>query len=56
MLTVNLEPVYGIIWALLFFSETEHMNGYFYLGALVIFLTVIANGIIKNRKKKVKIE
>lgn len=56
MLTINLEPIYGIVLALLFFKDSEHMNGYFYLGAAVIFLTVIANGIIKNRKKKVKID
>lgn len=56
MLTINLEPIYGIILALLFFSETENMNSYFYLGAAVIFLTVVANGILKNRKKKVKPE
>lgn len=51
MLTVNLEPVYGIILALLFFKDSEHMNSLFYVGALIILLTVIANGIVKNRKK-----
>ncbi len=56
MLTINLEPIYGIVLALLFFRETENMNGYFYLGAAVILLTVVTNGIIKNRKKKVKTE
>lgn len=51
MLTVNLEPVYGIILALLIFKDSEHMNSLFYLGAAIILLTVIANGIVKNRKK-----
>lgn len=51
MLTVNLEPVYGIILALLIFSKSEHMNSLFYLGAAIILMTVIANGIVKNRKK-----
>jgi len=51
MLTVNLEPVYGIILALLIFKDSEHMNSLFYLGAVIILLTVIANGIVKNRKK-----
>jgi drug/metabolite transporter (DMT)-like permease len=51
MLTVNLEPVYGIILALFIFKDSEHMNSLFYVGAAIILLTVIANGIVKNRKK-----
>jgi drug/metabolite transporter (DMT)-like permease len=51
MLTVNLEPVYGIILSLFIFKDSEHMNGLFYVGAAIILLTVIANGIVKNRKK-----
>jgi len=51
MLTVNLEPVYGIILALLFFGDKEKMSPQFYIGALVIIITVIINGILKNKKK-----
>lgn len=51
MLTINLEPVYGIILALLIFKDSEQMNSLFYVGAVIILLTVIANGIVKNRKK-----
>lgn len=51
MLTINLEPVYGIILALLFFPEKEKMSFGFYIGALVILSTVIMNTIIKNYKK-----
>ncbi|WP_297511961.1 DMT family transporter [Flavobacterium sp.] len=50
MLTINLEPVYGILLAMLLFDQSETMSGTFYLGALVILLTVIANGILKSRK------
>uniref|UniRef100_UPI0035629C76 DMT family transporter n=1 Tax=Lutibacter sp. TaxID=1925666 RepID=UPI0035629C76 len=50
MLTINLEPVYGIILAVLVFGEKEQMSSQFYIGALVIFFTVIINGIIKNKK------
>ena len=50
MLTVNMEPIYGIILALLVFGESERMNTAFYLGALVILGTVIANGLLKNRR------
>ena len=51
MLTINLEPVYGIILALFIFKDSEHMNSLFYVGAAIILLTVIANGIVKNSKK-----
>lgn len=50
MLTINLEPIYGIILALLIFQDKEKMSGEFYIGALIILTTVILNGILKNRK------
>lgn len=50
MLTINLEPVYGIILAVLIFGESEKMNPQFYLGAAIIFVTVIVNGVLKNKK------
>ncbi|WP_130736558.1 DMT family transporter [Flavobacterium sp. J27] len=52
MLTINLEPIYGIILALLIFDDSEHMNSMFYVGAAIILTTVIANGIVKNYKKR----
>lgn len=51
MLTTNLEPVYGIFLAFLILGESEKMNPFFYVGALVIVATVIANGILKNRSR-----
>jgi drug/metabolite transporter (DMT)-like permease len=51
MLTINLEPIYGIILAVLIFEEKEKMSIEFYIGAFVILLTVLLNGIIKSRKK-----
>lgn len=51
MLTINLEPIYGIILALLIFDDTEEMTTLFYVGALIILTTVIANGIVKSNKK-----
>ncbi|MFD2907899.1 DMT family transporter [Flavobacterium ardleyense] len=53
MLTINLEPIYGIFLVLLIFPENEKMSPMFYLGALIILATVIANGIMKSRKKRV---
>tara|TARA_R110000868_G_scaffold37481_2_gene132568 strand:- start:5998 stop:6906 length:909 start_codon:yes stop_codon:yes gene_type:complete len=51
ILTGNLEPVYGIILAFLILGDSEKMNPLFYVGALLILATVVANGILKNRKK-----
>ncbi|SHI98457.1 DMT family transporter [Flavobacterium terrae] len=51
MLTINLEPIYGIILALIVFGEKEQMNRQFYIGALIILTTVILNGVFKNRNK-----
>ena len=51
MLTINLEPIYGIILAVLIFEEKEQMSFEFYLGAFIILLTVLLNAIIKYRKK-----
>lgn len=55
MLTINLEPIYGIILALIVFGEKEQMNSQFYIGALIILSTVILNGFFKNRKKEKEI-
>lgn len=52
MLTINLEPVYGIILALIVLGDSENMSPQFYYGALIILLTVIANGIIKITQER----
>ena len=55
-LTVNLEPVYGILLAVLIFGEKEKMTGGFYLGATIILLSVcmypLFNYLYKRRKAK----
>ena len=40
-LTYNLEPVYGIILAFIFFKENENLNPAFYYGAALILLAVV---------------
>ncbi|OIQ29759.1 MAG: EamA family transporter [Bacteroidetes bacterium MedPE-SWsnd-G2] len=55
VLTFNLEPVYGILLALLLFPEKETMNSQFYYGAFLILGTVLLEGILKNTKKKLSI-
>lgn len=42
-LTVNLEPVYGIVLAVLIFGEKEKMQTEFYIGAGIILLSVLAH-------------
>ncbi len=52
-LAINLEPVYAIIMAWLFFSEK--MKPGFYIGAAIIIVTLFANGFVKryqNRNKR----
>lgn len=51
MLTINLEPIYGIILAILIFKDKEIMTTNFYYGALLILVTVVLNGVIKLKKK-----
>ena len=56
VLTNNLEPVYGIVLALLIFGEKELMSSSFYLGAAVIFCSVLMNGFIKSSSFKRRIK
>jgi drug/metabolite transporter (DMT)-like permease len=39
-LTINLEPIYGIILAFVFFGDSELMSTGFYLGTIMILLSV----------------
>ena len=48
MLSYNMEPVYGIVLALIIFKDSEQMSPQFYYGALIILGTVIANGLVKG--------
>ena len=57
ILTVNLEPVYGIILAFFIFEDSEHMTPVFYIATVVMILAIFANGYLKTRKKvKAEIE
>lgn len=49
ILTYNLEPIYGIVLAILLFPDTEKMSPQFYIGALLIIGVVVLNGFIKNK-------
>lgn len=51
-LSVNMEPVYGIVLAWLIFGEEEQMSWGFYSGAFIILATVFTNAAIRRRKRK----
>ena len=50
IITVNLEPVYGIILAFFIFGESEQMSPIFYGASLVMISAIIVNGVLKSRK------
>jgi len=47
MLSINMEPVYGIILALIIFGDKEKMSANFYLGATLILGIVLVNSLMK---------
>jgi drug/metabolite transporter (DMT)-like permease len=51
VLSYNLEPVYGILLAIVLFPQKEKMSFEFYVGAAIIIIIVILNGILKNSGK-----
>ena len=52
MLTINMEPIYGIVLALIVFGDSENMSPQFYYGAGIILVTVIVNGVIKITQER----
>lgn len=50
-LSVNMEPIYAIILALIFFGESEIMGLNFYLGSLIVIGTIIINAFLKKHKR-----
>ena len=52
VLTVNLETVYGIIWAILFFKENQELQPSFYFGVLIILSAIFLNSYLKKISDK----
>ena len=50
MLTINLEPIYAIVLALIVFGEKEQMSTEFYYGAFIVLFVVLLNGVLKNMR------
>lgn len=56
-LTVNMEPIYGILLAWIIFNENEQMTSNFYIGAVIILLSVFIHPVLDTyteRRKKLK--
>lgn len=51
-LTVNLEPVYGIILAYFLLDDKQELGSHFYWGALLILLSVFAYPILRRWNKR----
>lgn len=50
-MSINMEPIYAIIFALLIFKDDEFMSPLFYVGALIVIAAIFANGFLKMRWK-----
>ncbi|MCW3785211.1 DMT family transporter [Plebeiibacterium sediminum] len=56
LLAINMEPVYGIMLAYFIFGESEYMSGGFYIGTIVILLSVFLYPMVKARLKREKLK
>ncbi|MCB0819477.1 MAG: EamA family transporter [Bacteroidetes bacterium] len=54
-LAINLEPVYAIILAFVFFKEYEMLGTGFYIGTTLILLSVIGDALIRRKARKPKL-
>lgn len=52
VLIVNLETVYAIIWAILFFGENKEVKPTFYIGVFIILLAIFLNSYLKQVTEK----
>jgi drug/metabolite transporter (DMT)-like permease len=52
ILSYNLEPIYGIAIALVLFPETEKMSPQFYIGAILVLVTILLDAVFKNYKRR----
>jgi drug/metabolite transporter (DMT)-like permease len=51
-LTINLEPIYTMIMAVIIYPKEETMSISFYLGALIIIASVFSNGVMRYYQNK----
>ncbi|MBK9638644.1 MAG: EamA family transporter [Bacteroidetes bacterium] len=51
-LSLNLEPLYSIILAIIIFKEHELLGIQFYVGSLIIFSSIVLHGILLMRERR----
>lgn len=51
-MSVNLEPIYSIVLAILIWPESETMSYGFYMGTIIVLATIFLNGYFKSNEKK----
>ncbi|MFO8000304.1 MAG: DMT family transporter [Marinilabilia sp.] len=49
VLTINMEPIYGILLAFLFFGDSELMSGGFYIGTVIILAAVFLFPVLSRK-------
>ena len=50
-ISVNLEPIYAIIMAILIFPQSEKMSIMFYVGGAIILISIFINTYLKKKYK-----
>jgi len=48
-ISVNLEPIYSILLALIIWPESETMSFGFYMGTIIVIATIFLNAVLKKR-------
>jgi len=51
-MSVNLEPIYSIVLAILIWPESETMSYGFYMGTIIVLATIFLNGYFKSKETK----
>jgi drug/metabolite transporter (DMT)-like permease len=51
-ISVNLEPIYSIVLALLIWPESETMSYGFYMGTIIVIVTIFLNAYFKKKVEK----
>ncbi|MCO6499586.1 MAG: EamA family transporter [Vicingus serpentipes] len=52
-ISINLEPIYSIVLALIIWPESETMSFGFYMGTIIVIATIFLNAFLKKRGRKV---
>ena len=51
-MSVNLEPIYSIVLAIIIWPESETMSYGFYMGSIIVIATIFLNALFKNKVSK----